>query len=236
MNTYEQKQQARKERLQNRATKRREEADRLHEAGHEVLSRIPFGQPILVGHHSEKADRSRRERAFNRIGKSFELRDQAKELDRRAAAVGTAGISSDDPEAVDKLTQQHSALCAAHAGMVEQNKLARSKGVEAPFPTYALSNSSANIRRIEKRIKDLKKVADMPALEHSGRTWHLYTDKDENRIVVEFTERAPAEVCQVLRRRGFLWARSRTAWVRKITPNALYAAKRLVLELDEHNI
>lgn len=53
---------------------------------------IPFGQPILVGHHSEGRDRNLRGRIHNTYGKAFALQDKAKHYEQKAARVGTGGI------------------------------------------------------------------------------------------------------------------------------------------------
>lgn len=45
---------------------------------------IPFGQPILVGHHSESAHRKIIERADNAMRKSIEESEKAKEYENRA--------------------------------------------------------------------------------------------------------------------------------------------------------
>jgi hypothetical protein len=57
MNAYEEKQQARVERYEALAEKHRAAADAACNRAHEMASIIPFGQPILVGHHSEGRDR-----------------------------------------------------------------------------------------------------------------------------------------------------------------------------------
>lgn len=68
MNDYEQRRQDRIDRLRERAEKKGAESDALVEAGMSALRAIPFGQPILVGHHSESRDRSYRARAGRRCG------------------------------------------------------------------------------------------------------------------------------------------------------------------------
>lgn len=57
MNNYEAKQKARRERYEKKAEQLRAEAERLHEYAHQMADVIPFGQPILVGHHSETVSR-----------------------------------------------------------------------------------------------------------------------------------------------------------------------------------
>ena len=65
-----------------------------------------MGQPILVGHHSEKRDRNfRKPDSQQLLRKAFELKEKASRLRGRAASVGKAGVSSDDPDAVVKLIE-----------------------------------------------------------------------------------------------------------------------------------
>lgn len=107
MNTYEARKQARIDRLEERAASKAAESDRLFAAGTEALSHIPLGQPILIGHHSERRDRAYRGRAIGKIDRSFEAQKQADELARRAAAAASNNaISSDDPNAPDKLRER----------------------------------------------------------------------------------------------------------------------------------
>lgn len=101
MNTYEAKKAARIERLRARAEKKRQvaEANGL-DLFSEEKSGIPLGQPILVGHHSERRHRRHLERIENRVRKGMEAGRQASELEERAAAAETrTAIDSDNPEA-----------------------------------------------------------------------------------------------------------------------------------------
>jgi len=99
MNDYEAKQERRRERLRARAERLHAEGVARVKRGDDALHLIPLGQPILIGHHSEKSDRAYRNRALNNIGKGYELQTEARQVAARAEAVGTGGISSDDPEA-----------------------------------------------------------------------------------------------------------------------------------------
>lgn len=127
MNTFEQKQADRAARLaaaSDRANERSTEAYAKADL-REAASGIPLGQPILVGHHSEGRHRRALERADNAMRKSIKEQDHAKELDRRAAAVGTGGISSDDPDAIVKLRAQLADKEANQALMRGANKALR---------------------------------------------------------------------------------------------------------------
>lgn len=81
----------RAQRLQARAERHGAAATERWEAGRRIADRIPFGQPILVGHHSQ----ARAERDAARIGRhlraSAELQEQA---DRVAAAAAAAAAST----------------------------------------------------------------------------------------------------------------------------------------------
>ena len=109
----------------------------------------------------------------------------------RAASVGTAGISSDDPEAIDKLRGKVAELAAMQVKMVAANKALR-KGDDAAlmalgftsgqitklktpdfcgrvgFPDYATTNNSASIRRIRNRIKALEATQDQATTERTA--------------------------------------------------------------------
>mgnify|MGYP001070576839 CR=1 FL=1 len=69
----------------------RERADKIMEQAREYSDRaeklesvIPLGQPILIGHHSEKRHRRDLERIRNWTKKAMELREEAEKYERRA--------------------------------------------------------------------------------------------------------------------------------------------------------
>jgi hypothetical protein len=100
---YENKLDAKRDRLEDRAERLRREGNARVAAGDQMFKAIPFGQPILVGHHSEQRDRNYRARAGNNLTKGYALQTEAAKVEARAEAVGTGGISSDDPTAVAQL-------------------------------------------------------------------------------------------------------------------------------------
>ena len=76
MNAYEEKVEARKEYYEKKAAAARAESRARWDESSKMASRIPFGQPILVGHHSERADRAaprRRPRATPAVVNSLRL-------------------------------------------------------------------------------------------------------------------------------------------------------------------
>ncbi|TCC52143.1 DUF3560 domain-containing protein [Kribbella pittospori] len=75
---------ARSEMLQNRAQRRRDAADTAWEASRRIADGIPLGQPILIGHHSERRHRRELERIQNLASKSVG-ESRAAETDQRRA-------------------------------------------------------------------------------------------------------------------------------------------------------
>lgn len=106
MNKYEAKQEAQRERLLERAEKAKMEAMGAATARRALCSRIPLGQPILVGHHSEKRHRRDIERIDRQFQRQHKAHQKAERLEARAAGVGRGGVSADDPDAVQKLSEQ----------------------------------------------------------------------------------------------------------------------------------
>jgi hypothetical protein len=78
---------ARADRLSERAARRLAQAEARYEAGHQLADRIPLGQPILVGHHSEGRARADQRRIEGHFDASGELRSQAATAQARAETV-----------------------------------------------------------------------------------------------------------------------------------------------------
>jgi hypothetical protein len=114
------------EALHARADRKAQGARADLDRAHEMASAIPFGQPILVGHHSEKRDRRYRARIHNLHRRGFEGLEDAKTLRRRAeAAENNDAISSDDPLAALKLEARIEARSRWQEHMKAANKLVR---------------------------------------------------------------------------------------------------------------
>lgn len=98
MNTYEEKQEARKARFEELAMNARREADALARQFSDMLKGIPFGQPIMG-----ERDRRFRNRAGAKMDKAMEASKKAEYYEQKAESVGKGGISGLDPEAITKL-------------------------------------------------------------------------------------------------------------------------------------
>ncbi len=256
MNWYEQKQADRRERYAERAEKLRGTArGEFRKADlREEVSGIPFGQPILVGHHSEGRHRRAIARADNAMRRGIEASDKADHYEARANTVNRA-VSSDDPDAVVKLREKVAKLKERQELMKAANKLVRKKdvaglaalvgekaagGLMSPdfagrlgFPSYELTNNNANIRRIEQRIGELEQSAETePAEDIKGDGWMLHEDTEENRVMFEFDGKPPADTRAMLKSHGFKWSPSRVAWVRMLNNAGRYAAQQVVAALE----
>jgi len=258
MNDYEAKQEERRERLERRAELCRRLSDLRYKRAHDMASVIPFGQPILVGHHSEGRDRRYRAKIEANHRKAYELQKRAEYYDERAKSVGTAGISSDDPEAIVKLQQKITEAETLQARMVAANKAVRKNDRHAlaeqgfterqitdlftpdfcgrlGFPDYALQNNNANIRRMKQRIDGLRREH---AQRHTDETpaWdielpegvQIVENAGLNRLQILFPGKPADAIRAKLKSHGFRWSPTERAWQRQLNNNSRWAAKQLL--------
>ncbi|WP_344897849.1 DUF3560 domain-containing protein, partial [Nonomuraea antimicrobica] len=78
----------RRDALEAKADRHAGAASAAHNRAHQISERFAAGQPILVGHHSERGARADRKRMDQAMRKSIDENDQAQEVARRANAVG----------------------------------------------------------------------------------------------------------------------------------------------------
>lgn len=128
LNEYEQRQQQRRERYAELADKNEARSDAHYQRSHQLSDMIPFGQPILVGHHSESRHRNHIKRIHGEMGKSVEASNKAEYYRQKAESVGKGGISSDDPAALKKLREKLESMERGHAFMKAINKAWRAAG------------------------------------------------------------------------------------------------------------
>lgn len=172
-------------------------------------------------------------------------------------SVGTGGISSDDPQALAKLKDKLAKLEESQQTMKDVNAYYRknktldgcpgisNEALEAlkasmarswrtdpkPFESWALSNNNANIHRIEERLEYLRKVkqTEPKEVEAAGGV-RLVENTEAMRVQLFFPDKPDEETRSILKSNGFRWAPSCGAWQRQLTPNGIYAARK-VLEL-----
>ena len=252
-NRYADKLFNKRERLLERADKADREGDARIKRADSDASAIPLGQPILVGHHSEKRDRRFRDRIHNNLSKGYELKNKAGDLRARAASVGTAGVSSDDPDAIEKLREQLAELEKKQRYYKAINKALRAfdrsgsddelkklalsdvliEKLKQPddfgdrgIPAYKLSNNNSNMRRIRKRIEALSKAADDRTSEQVHGDIRIVDNVEENRVQIFFPATPTTDVRKKLKQNGFRWSPTAGAWQRHRSNAALWWARR----------
>lgn len=154
MNTYEAKQAARRARLESASLIAGARSEAALTRARSIAGMIPFGQPILVGHHSEGRHRSDLRRHDGAMRRGIEEQQRAAELARRAAAVGKAGVSADDPDAIAKLerelaqVEKFSAVAKATNAAIKRHAKAGTEAQVAAILALNLGTSEATARKL----------------------------------------------------------------------------------------
>jgi Domain of unknown function (DUF3560) len=264
MNDYEKKQAAKKAKFERLAAVRLAEADSKVGKGLEVIGRIPPGQPILTDHYSARGHRRDLSKSDALMRAGIEASKKSDYYSHKAAAVGTGGISSDDPQALDKLREQLAQLSKTQETMKAVNAIFRKhkepeareaamraygladnvitnilapnrslRAGRAGFASYELSNNSANMRRIEKRIEQLGLLQTRVSNDFTCEAFEYKEDKEENRVMFIFPGKPEKDVRELLSKNAFKWSPTRQAWVRMLTSAGIYAGKQVIKELTK---
>jgi hypothetical protein len=127
----------RRERLERKLEKRREWAQArkakaavaFHTADNAVAG-IPFGQPILVGHHSERHHRRALDKHDNAMRRGCESQDMAEYHSSKATGIEhqlARSVFSDDEDAVEQLTEKITQAEKLQEVMKAANSIVRRK-------------------------------------------------------------------------------------------------------------
>ncbi len=168
-------------------------------------------------------------------------------------STGMGGISADDPQAVQKLEAKLEKLQAAQDTMKAVNAYYRkhktldgcpnlsAERIEAmkadmssqwhiedkPYPSWALSNNNAEIRRIKGRIAELTKKQETAYAGWEFDGGKVEANREDNRLQIYFEEKPDEKTREALKENGFRWSPKAGAWQRQLNDNAIYAADRL---------
>lgn len=207
-NPYEQRLEDKKMRYEEMAAKTDAESKRMAQVSRDMISAIPMGQPILVGHHSEMRDRRYRQRAWDKMDKAYELSKKSDYYERKAGSVGKAGISADDANAIAKLAQKYQS------------------GVD-----------SAEKRRIIDRVIDIHKrsTSSAPASETTDYGFKIERNKDINRLQLKFDGKPDEKTRTILKSNGFRWSPREGAWQRQLNGNSEYSLNRVIEKMKAEN-
>lgn len=201
-----------------RAEKAGAAADSSVNSARKMAEAIPLGQPILLGHHSEKGDRNYRGKIDAKYRKGAELSNKAAELERRAeASEANTAIYAD---AVDPVAEIDARLAELRAKR-EQIKA-------RPHESYELSNLGANIRRLEARRAQLAALKASARVERMVGEVRVVEDPEIARLQLFFPGKPDAEMRARLKQRGFRWAPSTRSWQRQLNNLSRYAAEAVL--------
>lgn len=177
-------------------------------------------------------------------------------------------ISGDDPAAPEKLQARIEFMREQHEKKKAKNAYWRKHGTmkgypgisdrraaeideeikqqpleawRVPCPIYA--TDTANIRRLEQRLKDITKQREQAAApgaeketEYSGFT--VNRDASAGRINISFDGKPGEDAREILKRNGFHWSPKAKIWTRQLTGNAERALRLYIIPglqaLDEY--
>lgn len=246
---YEERKQARIDRLNDAADKAAKERDQKYKISNDLVKDIPLGQPNIRNALTRLCEKSR-----NAMDQSVRLDEKAKYYsDKADAAESNTAISSDDPEAIVLLKEKIAKLEKLQADMKAVNKYYRkhktcvgcdvvtpesAKKLDekmkhayswetAPFASYELTSINAKIKAAKERIAKLEQVDDMPDEIIQFEGGKIESDSYTNRVIIRFDERQSEEVTRNLKSNGFRWSPSNCGWQRLRSATALRIACRL---------
>lgn len=213
--------------------------------GFAINSRVPS---VLIAGGSNFPTRKKEKQNAARDKNYGEWKD-IQGLLEKIRSTGMGGISADDPDAVKKLTAKLEKLTKTQETMKAVNAYYRkhkslegcpeldSEAIEKlkkrmeirgiqdkPYPSWALSNNNAEIRRIKERIQSLSvnKEELYTGWEFAGGRAEI--NVKDNRLQLFFDDKPDGKIRDELKANGFRWSPKASAWQRQLNSNAIYAA------------
>lgn len=104
---------------------------------------------------------------------------------------------------------------------------------KTPFASFHLTNNNAKIKATKERIEHLTKIKETVAEEVKAETtknepFTIVRNADLVRLQLLFDEKPDEETRNLLKRNGFKWAPSQSAWQRLLNNNSEYALKQVL--------
>ena len=214
--------------------------------GYEIDARVPS---ILIAGGSNFPTRKKEKQNAARDSNYREWQDIQGLLDK-IRSTGMGGISADDPQAVQKLEKKLESLEKSQETMKAVNAYYRKHKTldgcphlppeeleklkadmasswhleDKPFATWALSNNSAEIRRVKDRIKSLSQQKEIGFVGWEFDGGKVEANTEANRLQIFFEDKPDETTREALKSNGFRWSPKAGAWQRQLTSNAYYAA------------
>lgn len=194
----------------------------------------------------------KKEKQINAWDKNMQEYQEIQKILEKIKEIGTAGISSDDPRAIQKLKEKLLHLEEEQENMkavnayYKKNKTLegcnvltekikkiltdymKRQNITKPYSSFALSNNSANIKRVKQRIEELEqKATDTTLTGWIFGNGSIIANRQLNRLQILFDEKPDEELRTKLKRNGFRWSPSQGVWQRLLNRNAIYAAEQI---------
>lgn len=248
------KKEARIERYRQYAENAEKRALAAFNASNAAVENIPAGQPILVGHHSEKAHRRAIERSNSAMSKSVRESEKAAYYRHKAEAVeNNDNIYIGDDDAITRLREKIAKLTADQEQMKSANKIIRAHnvcdydkiealvkigfsfprantmvGTKFQFPAYMLTNNNTKINAAKKQLAKADALASKEDREYTIDDITIEECYSENRVRIYFPCNSGDEMRDKLKRNGFRWAPSMGCWQAFINRRTLNYVEELI--------
>lgn len=228
----------RRKRLERKLERRKEWSEKADarsaarfDAAGKIADGIPFGQPILVGHHSERHARRDQDRIHSNMSRGVEEHKLAEDHRSKAGGIECQldrSVFSDDADAVDALERRiaeheaerkrmklinllyrrSDAVGLAAMGLDFENLRSRVNSVglswvKVPYEGYQLTNLGARIRADKKRIEEIGRRKALA--EEATASGGVLVKVAGEYCSVTFAEKPPHETLDALRAAGFYW-------------------------------
>lgn len=219
---YEERKKQRIERYNELSKKARARSQEYSNSNANRILEMTPGQPILIGHHSEKGHRRLIEKAHNDIRKSIELDERSNYYVNKAeSAKNNNAIYNDDPNAIEKLKEKLRVL--------EHTR--ETIKADENHTSWQLQNIGASIRETKKRIERLERLEEIEFKEIEFVGGKAVHNKEINRIQLLFEDIPNEDIRKELKQNGFHWSRREGAWQREFNENTIKVTNILVKDV-----
>lgn len=138
------------ERYKNSAKNHMAKSENYYNASQEGKEFLALGEPIKVGHHSEKRHRALIDRNWNRMGKSVEFAEKSEEAEQKAKYWKSKAkeITLAMPESIEYFSEKLEKAIAYHKGLKDGS-------IEREH-AYSLTYANKKVKELKKKVEIAK--------------------------------------------------------------------------------